>query len=362
MVVVKNIKIRDVNLVRNTTDNNNKAMQKCLKYIPLNEAKKLLPTKSKMVVSFELDKTCTSIANGIRRCLVDEMEVKSLDFNEYEDLKTDDKYILCDIIKKQICLLPIDQDTQITDYDKMEISLEKENTTDKIIAVTSDDITFKVNGKSIDKHNIIGTNVILINLRPSKFIRINKIRIVSGITKEDAGKFSNISRTEYKTLDIQPMTKTDFESTGISSMKTNPEHFYISYTTHRNIKKPLTLMVKCCDTLIGRLSNILAEMKNISNNAISYFSKLLTLESEADLKILEITGEYWTIVNLISQYCFILTKGNIKFVAPALIHSEKEIGLVKIIHKDFSTLIQSAIKEIISDFEIIKKSFTASKV
>ena len=361
MVVVKNIKVREVDLIRNTTDENNKAMKKCLKYITLAEAKKLLPTKSKMIVSFELTNSCTSIANGIRRCLIDEMEVISLDFNEYEDLKTDDKYILCDIIKKQICLLPIDQDIQITDYNKMEISLEKENSTDKIIEVTSDDITFKVNGKVIDKSNIIATNITLVHLRPSKYIKINKIRVISGIARKDAGKFSNISRMEYKILNVQPMLKTDFESTGVSSMKTNPEHFYISYTTHRNVKKPLSLMSKCCDTLIGRLSNILTEMKNISNNDISYFSELLTLKSEADLKILEITDEYWTIINLITQYCFMLTKGNIKFVAPAVIHPEKEIGVVKIIHKDFSTLIQSAIKQIISDLGDIKKAFTSSK-
>lgn len=346
MVVVKNIKVHDVDLIKRITDKKNKSMQQCLKYITADEAKKLLPIKPKKVVSFELDKACSSIANGIRRCLIDEMEVKSLDFDEYKDLKTDDTYILCDIIKKQICLVPIDQDT---DYDNMEITLYKENTTDKIIEVTSNDITFKVDGSAINKHKIIETNIVLINLRPSKSIKINNIRVISGIARNDAGKFSNVAGTKYKILDMEPMTD--------SSLKSNPTHFYISYATHRNVANPLSLIKRCCDTLIGRLDKILTEMGNIANNATSHFSPLLTLRSEIDLKILEITNEYWTISNLISQYCYIVAKGNIKFVTSALMHPEKEISVVKINHPEFSTLIQSAIKKIISDLRDIKKAF-----
>lgn len=54
-------------------------------------------------------------------------------------------------------------------------------------------------------------------------------------------------------------------------------------------------------------------------------------------------GEYWTLANLISRYCFIVTEENIKFVAPSIIHPDKRIGVVRIIHSNFSKVIQDAI-------------------
>jgi len=243
-VIVKNVKVHAVNLVKDTNDKKNKAMQQCLKYISLDNARRLLPKKSKIYVSFELDKTCTSIANGIRRCLIDEIEIMSLDFNENTDLITNDRYILCDFVKKQICLLPIDQDI---DYNnllaKETITLSKENNTDQIIEVTSNDL--HIGKKPVD---IVGMNIVLFHLRPGKSVKINNIHVISGVAKDNAGKFSSIARTEYRIIDVEPKIKTDFGSTGNSSMNTTVSHFYIGYSTHRNINKPLGLMVKCCDT------------------------------------------------------------------------------------------------------------------
>lgn len=354
MVVISNIKVTEFNLIKEMDNKNNKDMQKFLQFLSREEAMKLLPRKSKITVSFELSKTNTSLANGIRRCLVDEIETLSFDFDEYKDLETDDKYILCDFIKKQVELIPINQEFN---YKDVEIKLVKYNNTDDIIDVMTND--FVISGAASQKNleDIVGQNIVLCKLRPGRYIKINNIYISKGTGLQNAGKYKLLSNVTYKILDADPIVETAVSKSGVSSMITNPKKFIISYSTHRNIDHPRQVMVKCCDTLIIRLNVILENMKNISNSDKVYKSELLSLDSTDDLRKIEIKNEYWTIINMITQYCYILTNGNIKFVSPALIHPEKEVGMINIIHPDFSTLIQNAIKKIIEELNVVKMTF-----
>ena len=350
---VSNIKVSEFNLIAEIKNKKNIQMQKCLSLITEKEALQLLPKKSKMTVSFELEKTNSDIANGIRRCIMDEMIVKSFDFNEYKDLDSNDPYVLCDVIKKQICLLPINQEYNYNDIKS--IRLEKLNNSDEIVDVSSNDFILEgVPQKDLIK--IVGENIVLCRLRPDAYIKINNIEISSGKTYTDAGKFSLVSNVFYEPLDVSPIVETREGQTGKSSMHSNPTHFLIKYTTHRNIDHPLKIMVDCCDLLISRFNAIYLDMQNIKNNDESYFSDLLTMKISGNMRKIEIRGEYWTVINLIARYCYILAN-DIKFVSPSLIHPEKHIGVISIIHPEFSTLIQNAVKKIIEEFEYIKSKF-----
>jgi DNA-directed RNA polymerase subunit L len=353
MTTVSNIKVTEFNLIDEIKNKKNIQFQKCLSLITESEARKLLPKKSKITVSFELTKSNADIANGIRRCIMDEMEVKSFDFDEYKDLDSTDPYILCDFIKKQVCLLPINQEYN---YDTIStIRLEKVNQTDEIIDVLSND--FILDGvPQKDLAQIVSENIVLCRLRPDTYIKINNIKICSGLTYTDAGKFSLVSNITYEIMDVDPIVETRTGQTGKSSMLSNPTHFTIKYTTHRNIQHPLKIMVKCCDTLIGRLTAIYTDMQNITDTTESYFSDLLTLETNGNIHKLQIRGEYWTIINLICRYCYIIAS-DIKFIAPSLIHPEKHIGVISITHPEFSSLIKKSIKKIIAEFENIKSKF-----
>lgn len=362
MIAIKNVKSTELNFIKEISNKQNKKFQKCLdliKDLDIN-IPDLLPKKSKITISFELIHANSSIANGIRRCLDSEMEIISFDFDEYNDFESSDPYILCDVIKKQLDLLPINQEYN---YSDIICKLHKENNTDEIIDVLSSNITIYSKNAKLTKvqdsstQDIVSQNIILCRLRPSEYITIDNITICKGNGIQDAGKFSALSNITYKILDVQPMVETQLGKTGISALKSNPQHFYISYTTHRNIANPLKLMIKCCDTLINRLILIKNEMSNISNKDITYHSQLIVLETDRNIKKIQIKGEYWTIVNMIAYYCYKLTKGNIKNVSPALIHPEKEIGCLNITHPEFSTLIQNSIKQIIDDLNIVKKYF-----
>jgi DNA-directed RNA polymerase subunit L len=83
----------------------------------------------------------------------------------------------------------------------------------------------------------------------------------------------------------------------------------------------------------------------------------LQLETEGNLKILQIKNENWTITNLISRFCYILTKGNIKFITSSSIHPETEIGVLKIIHPEYLKLIHDAIVKIKEELLVVKKAF-----
>lgn len=359
MVKILNVKVENFNLLKELKNQKNKDLQECLKYVKLQEAELLLPKKDKDIVSFEIKDTNSDFANAIRRCLIGEVEVVALDFDEYTDLDTSDAFILSDFIKKQINLLRIQQDHLLDNkfeyYSNLQISLTKINKTDRIIDVKSDDLTITKDGKQIA--DFIGKNIVLTRLRPDSYIKIKNIKVIKGISRNDAAKFNSISNITYKIIDVDPIIETREGLEGVSSMKSNPTHFYISYSTHRNISEPKKLVISCCDILIKRLEKIFDDLKNINNKSTQYFSSLLELESNGGLKILQIKGEYYTIVNLISRYCFILTNGNIKFVTPALIHPDKEVGMIKIIHPEFCTLIQNSIKKIISELKDVKKSF-----
>lgn len=353
MIKVFDIQVVEFNLISEITNKKNINLQKCLKLISEKEARDLLPKKSKITVQFKLENTNSDIANGIRRCLIDEIEVKSFDFDEYKDFQSSDPYILSDFIKKQVCLLPIDQEFN---YDGIIIKLEKTNTTDEIIDVLSDDFILSGSATQKDLDQIIGKNIVLTRLRPGENITINNIVICSDVAYKDAGKYSLLSNVTYEILDMDPIVETKLGKTGKSSLVSNPTHFSIKYTTHRNIQHPLKIMVTCCDTLIKRLDAIYNDMLNIRDTDITYFSNLLTLETSGNIHKIQIRDEYWTIINLICRYCYILAS-DIKFVSPSLIHPEKHIGVINITHPEFSTLIQKSIKKIIVEFEIIKQAF-----
>lgn len=355
MVSVKNINITEFNIISEL--NKDKKLLECKKYLSPQEIKnieKYLPSHPKIYMSFELLDANTDLANSIRRCLIGEMEVLAFDFDEYVDLNSSDIFILSDVIKKQICLLRINQ--EISNYEKWKIYLHKENKTDEIIDVLSSDIVVMNNSKQI--RDLMSNNIVLCRLRPGERIEINNIKICKGIAKTDAGKFSLLSNVTYKILDVNPLSHNESGSiTGVSSLISNPTRFYIEFSTHRNIFQPKQVIVRCCDTLIQRLQYIYEEIKNISDDALSYYSSSIEIEHTNNVKHVKLIGEYWTLINVICRYCYILTDMNIKYVSPSLIHPEKEIGVINITHPEFSTLIQNSIKKIIEDLNSIKSSF-----
>ena len=348
---VKNFKFTEISI-----DKRIKNFEKCIEYLKLVDIdyKKYLPKKPIHKVEFELTETNVDFANCVRRFLLDEINVFSMNVDE-ESIITDDKFILSDLLKKNIELIPFQQELTDNEYKKLKMSIDITNTTEDIITVYSRDISVNLEGKELDNEKYFSTNIPLINLRSNTKLAVNVINITSGYGKQDAGKFSLLSNLSYEIMDVKPLDETKFNKSGNSSLVSNPKHFKLSYKTHRNIK-PKNVMILCCEHITKRMNTILQELNKMNNKILVYFSDLIELETKDQIKLYHFKNEYWSIANIISRYCYI-NYTDIKFVCSCIIHPSIEESIVKINHPESNDMMINSVKKIIADVELLKKTF-----
>lgn len=353
MVKLTNLKYTEIPF-----ESDDKNFQRCLEYVKsvTDNYKKYIPKNPKHKVSFELIDANSDLANCIRRYLIDEMPVYSMNVDE-ENIKTDDKFILADYLKNNLELIPFLQDINDKECEDLSMSLHIENKTDDVISVYSGDIVILDKQKKIlDNTKYFTTTIPIIKLRSGKKLDITSINIVAGIAKSHSGKFILLSNIYYEILDIKPIIdENKFNKSGESSLNSNPQHFKIEFTTHRNIN-PKTIMPECCKLIIKTIESLHKELSNIKESDIVYFSDLIELETKGDVKLFHFKHEYWTIANIISKYCYMAFK-DIQFVCSSIIHPSIEESIVKIRHPESIKILLTALKNIISDINIVKQAF-----
>ena len=316
----------------------------------------LLPKSIKHYVKFNINKSYSSLANAIRRCLIAEIKVKCLTV-EMDNIKTDDEFIILDALIKNLNLIPINQE-----YETKELELElyvKNNTNQMLDIYMSDFILYndkknKVQGDILDL--IPEINIPIVKLSPNKFINIKNFKIIEGYNKDDASKFTLLNNVSYKPLDINPYD--NFNKLGDKSINSNPKNFEISYITKANIN-PKKVMIKCCNTLIDRLDNFYNLIKNyvkmIGENNFYGDEKLEVIRNE-DYYIYKCLNEYLTIGNLISQKIFLLDE-TILYTAATVERLDTEKMIIKIKHTEPDKILQDAINSCIKDLKDVKKNF-----
>lgn len=345
-IKVKNVKVNEIKF------KDFKNFDKCLEYVKsMNiDPMKYLPQKPQQHLQFEITNTVSDFANCIRRFLLDEIYIYSMDVDEM-NIITNDRFILSDVLKKNIELIPIDQ--LLTD--EFVISLQIENKTDDIMTIHSGDITITNKNKVLKTSDYFSSNIPIIQLRSNCSLEIKNISIVSGCGKQDAGKFCLLSNISYEILDVMPVEVNKYEKKGESSLNSEPAHFKIGFKTYRNFD-PKKIMLLCCDAITNRMTTIQKELSNITKDMTVYFSDLINLETKGDIKLFHFKNEYWTIANIISRYCYLEFK-EIKFICACIIHPSTEESIVKITHPESNKIIDSAITQILDDIKTLRKSF-----
>ena len=114
--------------------------------------KKYLPSKPQYKLEFELTNTVSDFANFIRRYIIEELNIYSMNVDS-DVIITTDRFILNDIVKNKIELVPFRQDfinePKTNKPENLEITLSVENNTDEIITVYSGDINiYNINKKN----------------------------------------------------------------------------------------------------------------------------------------------------------------------------------------------------------------------
>ena len=296
-VKVKNVKLETLHL------KSNKDFAKVAEFAKMinPDYKMYLPTKPQHALHFELTNANPDLANCIRRFILDEVPIYSMHVEE-ENIRTDDKFILNDYLKKQIETVPFQQELKDAEK-KLTINIDIENKSDDLLQVYSRDINLFQGGKKLNTEHYFSPNFRIIKLRPLKKLSVRDITIVQGCGKVNAGKFCPVANIYYDILDVKPFSETKYERKGESSLNSEPKHFRVGFTTHRNADAK-RMMRTCCDLITARLTGIQNELKNIKKTDTVYFSDLIELETNRDTKLYYFKGEYWSIANVISRYCF----------------------------------------------------------
>jgi DNA-directed RNA polymerase subunit L len=305
MVLVKNIK-RNTNTI-NLSKSKYKSLQK---YVP-----DILHKN----ISFELVNTNYSLANAIRRVLINELPIKHLTVS-LNDIYSDDKYIVDDIIKARLEGIPIPQNIDTS----VKYNIKYLNNQETYCNINSSEI--KHNGKSIS-HGI--KEIPICNINSQNTLVVSDI-IVTTSYGYDNGRCSP-GRVSYEIINH------DLENN--SSINSNPTDFKIGFEVS-GVYNPDELIVLGIDELLSRL------------NRIDFNDFII----EFGVYKLHIIGETHTIGRLISRYIFDILP-SIDYCAMRIIHPSKRECVIDVRHPEGEKLVKQAIVNIVKDLTIIKNAF-----
>jgi hypothetical protein len=348
----------------------------------------LLPQTPWHNVSFTLKKTSSSMANGIRRVLTEELLTRCLWFGD-TDLTTDDEFILADVLQMNVGLIPILQDGK--NYAGKVITLYKYNDTSDVIDVKASDImigrksviksTTNSSRSSADlvgglvptppkitktehagnsnyaiKELIPDPNIVIMSLRPGKFINIEEMTFLEGFSKDDAGKFSLLDNISYDILNVDQYDQ--FTHKGNRSIEYNPTDFRIGFKTCANIT-PNHVIEKLVETIMTKLDRAKAFVtkytKSEDPNAY-FYTEGFEVKISDEIKSYQFAGEYVTLSNMLAHRCYALDP-TIPFCVPAVARLDSELAIVRLKHADANNLLLTAIDDCIVDVNTLANAF-----
>ncbi len=324
------------------------------KHTPHSNPMSLLSPTPWYEASFEIKNSYPEFANGIRRILIEELPVKSLQFED-SAMETNDPYMLIEYLRTTLSMVPILQDVDMSKY---HIYLSVSNNTNKKISVKSGDI--KLYLKSDKKKNPVNsnkllnlTNINIFELGPNCTLRIKEITITEGYAKNNAAAFSLLDNISYSPIGLSPYDI--FQMTGVRTAVSSPKDFRISFKTAGNISLSY-LFNLLADTFIARLNDakekvsVYNDQKTKDEYYITENFEVIISEGEYSFKFY---GEYITMAFMLAKKCYLLDP-SILFCAPTINRYDDEIGIVRMNHPDASGLLLKAIDECIEEVEILR--------
>lgn len=372
----------------------------------------LLPTSTKHKVSMQLNNTYSAFANAIRRTLVEDIPVWSLGVHE-TDILTDDEFIsgMNDVLVKNLGLVPIMQTGKVIDApDKYDLYLYVFNNTNEIIDVKASDINIvlkttkkskkkggaqketdvdnttvdedadidednatvdvdadidldteieldnKTNASTKKEFNLIpDDNILLMRLRPGKYLKLRNIFPQSGTSAQDASKYSLLNNVSYEPLDMNPYDQ--FTGKGTRSIEHDCKSFLLEFSTCGNIE-PKQVIQLAHKKLVSNLEDIRKKIQlYIDKGITSYYSGQdceVTLQDE--VYNFKFVGHYISELFMIAMNCLKLDD-NVPFCAATVERYDSVVGLLRIKHADFTKLLLKSIDVCIKDLDIFLDAF-----
>lgn len=288
-------------------------------------------------MEFNILNVSNAVSNGIRRTITCELLVNSMICN-YEDIETNDMFIIREQIIKRIRTIPVDQKTPL---DTM-FSLVSSNETAEVRDIKSGEIKI-IKSKSSGTHKLpFNETFTLFTLQPGKFIKISNITMnpAFGYNSDD-GMHVVAFNAASTALDQEPINAYVVNSTGIPSRISNPREWKISFNTNGTMP-PKQIIFAACDNLISRITSVRELLTNIENNGDEF--------------TLTVVGESDTIGNLFERTICDLYP-NIKAVSYSCSNVDRSLTVRIRTDDDIKNIFDTTIKEIIAIYTKIKKYF-----
>lgn len=289
-------------------------------------------------VTFKI-KHYTSVVNGIKRIIEDEMENKCLDL-EVDDIgqsETHDPYLDKHFVIKRINGIPLNQ--KVPESFVLTPGKIENNTA----------ITRVVYAGELGDSRYFNPNIRLFNLNPNKSIFIKKIHVSKGYALEDANKYAQVCRTRFT-----PVVK-DYS---ISSTEAPSELEYnFTFLTNGTID-PVQYLHTACDNMVDRCKIILNDVSEFKE--YPYTSGAASITKVGDTFHYTIENEYHTLGQLFTEVCLKIIP-DIKFASYKLIHITINTIVILIRHPDHINIFRDTIKNIIDIYSNLKKEFTSPK-
>lgn len=304
----------------------------------------LLPNINHETLSFQLTKTNVEFANAIRRVVTNELEINNL-YVDMSEIKSDDKFILSNLIKDRLELICINQDIPLDCKFKIHVN----NNTLDIKKITTKDLILQ-NNKHLDIKTLFNTNILICYLNSNKYLNVSDI-IIKSNTGIENGKYA-LCNVHYKNIN------TEFT---IPSLNNDTTDFEFKFNTNGNIK-PKQIINKTVLILNKRLTVIEDNIKNNSKVYNNYQQELvesinLYIIKNNDIYNYYINNETHTIGNLLVRYIYDIYP-EIELVNYTIEHPLKKQVIINIKHSDHNKLILDAIKNIKKDLTLFQSFFT----
>lgn len=288
-------------------------------------------------ISFTISGVNNAISNALRRTIACELLVNGL-HAEYEHVKTNDMFVIPEMILGRLKMVPIDQTCPLDAVFELDVT----NKTAGELDVKMGDmrIVNPGHGKKPLRELPFNHTTTIVTLKPGKSMKISNIGLHQDYCYHlGYGAYVVACNVASVAVDQQPINL--YEGGGIPSSISNPQVWKISFNTNGTLP-PREIITVACDNIIARVTAIKELLFSIENNNDEY--------------ILTINGESDTIGNL-----FMRTINDIYPDIRAVVYSTSSVGRVLTLRircdEDINTIYDTTIKHIVKVFNTIRKFF-----
>lgn len=296
----------------------------------------LIPHYRRQLITIHLKNSSKAIANGLRRTLMDEMDIKAFDVDP-ADIETDDVNILAHAVIKSIQSIRINQKIP----ENVRFSLDFHNTSAEPVMISADQL------KTTHKLNFVpfNTQFRIITVRDGRYLKIPNIKIKTAQGRIPGQSLHTaVCSIGYKPLDVEMYDR----GVGQSSLNTNPKEYELTITTNGTVE-PKWLLENACKSIYDRVIALQKEVELYDPKLGNHSSDLLDIYIANDIAHYVMKHETYTIGYLLNEFVYKchpdISLSNLEIEHPTMIKSTYKICSTN--HK----------KIVIEAFENITKTF-----